>query len=124
MVAKVYDPPEGLDAPEFGDFQTDGRYDTDGYFKAVEEHREKLAQWCRDNASSPSDLIGKTIRFQVADGYAQYMVCSTRPLELLHLDYVDGYEADPILLRGLTLTDVKDLVGRAERLAEIFGGRS
>jgi hypothetical protein len=121
MPATVYSTPEGLDAPEFDAFMKgDGGFDGDAYFKACAEHCERVAAWCRENSGSKNDLVGKTISFPVADGRAEYMVYTTKPLALIHLPYVDGYQADPILLRGLRVTDVRDLVERSERLASLF----
>jgi hypothetical protein len=39
------------------------------------------------------------------------MVLSERPLRLVHLDLGDGYTVEPSLLRGLTLAEVRRMVG-------------
>ncbi len=126
MAAKVYATPEGIDAPEFEDYmgETGRGFDGDAYFKACDEHRAAVAAWCREAATSTSELIGETITFPVADGRAEYMVYTTKPLALIHLPYVDAYEADPILLRGLRVADVERLVASRRNLAELFGHRS
>lgn len=126
MAARVYSTPEGLDAPDFGAFigSESGGFDSEGYFAAVESHRESVAAWCRENTGSRNPLVGECIRFGVADGRAEYMVYTTSPLALIHLPYVDAYEADPILLRGLRVSDVKQMVKSDKAIAEIFGRRS
>lgn len=130
MAAKVYTTPEEYPEPQFDEFFGENHhFDSDGYFKACDEHRQALGEWCRQvnreagrrvGATSP---IGKTISFPVADGRAEYMVYTTTPLALLHLDYGDGYQVNDIMMRGLRLSDVKEMVSRDERLAEMFGGR-
>lgn len=62
------------------------------------------------------------IRFQVADGYAQYAVYSRKPLQLIHIPYGDAYQADPILLRGLRASDVTAMLEREKRLKKLFAG--
>lgn len=123
MGAVVYTTPEGLDAPDFDSFMESGSggFDSEAYFAACTEHREKVAAWCQQNTDSRDKIVGKTIAFGVADGRAEYMVYRTKPLSLIHLDYLDGYNADPILLRGLRVSDVRDLVEQGERRAAIFG---
>jgi hypothetical protein len=87
---------------------------------ALTELRDRVRA---EDDSSP--LIGKVIRFQVADGYAEYMVASIVPrLELIHLDVFDGYTAHPALIRGLLVVEAKEMVDREERLKEIFRRRS
>lgn len=127
MAAKVFSTPDGLDVPEFDDFRDGHGYDTDAYFKACDEHRVKVADWCKANSDSArlhGNIVGKTISFGVADGRAEYMIYRHSPLSLIHLDYSDGYMADEILLRGLNLTDCKRLARSAENLRSIFGGKS
>ena len=36
--------------------------------------------------------VGEIVRFAVADGYAEYMVVSMRPLSLIHIPLGDAYE--------------------------------
>ena len=59
-------------------------------------------------------LVGKTVRWQRADGYAVYMVATEHPLRLVHLDLGDGYQVEASLIRGLTLTDVGLMVQQDE----------
>jgi hypothetical protein len=123
MPAKVWAPPEGYEEPRFDDFMGSEthRFDNEGYFKACDEHQERLAQWCREN--SDSDIAGETIDFPIADGRAVYMVLSTRPLELIHLSYGDGYQIDEMMLRGMRVSDVRRLVAQRKALEKLFGGK-
>jgi hypothetical protein len=128
MGATVYSTPEHLPEPDFGDFFGKEDKGAEAYFAAIAEHTEKLAAWCRGEHESvgvrPGPLVGEVISWPVADGKAQYMVYTTKPLALLHLDYGDGYQVDPIMIRGLRVTDVKEKVRQAKALSEIFGRRS
>lgn len=53
------------------------------------------------------DLVGEIVKFQVADGYAQYMIEKHRPFTLVHLDILDGYHANPATIRGYRLKDAQ-----------------
>lgn len=124
----IYATPESLPEPEFGDFMNKGdghRFDNTGYFEAIKNHRKELAEWCqqqhRNAGGRANKLIGKTIAFPIADGRAEYMIYSTSPLQVIHLNYGDGYQASDITMRGLRLADVKQMVAQDEKLAEIFG---
>lgn len=122
MGATVYSCPEELPEPDFGSFRTeDGGYDVDAYFAACLKHEEAVSTWAREN--SPSDLAGEIIRYPVADGKASYVVYTTKPLALIHLNGGDGYEIDPMMLRGMRVSDVRDAVRHQKALAEIFGSR-
>jgi hypothetical protein len=68
-------------------------------------------------------ICGEEIAFQIADGYARYLVKCERPLTLIHIDIGDGYQADPILIRGLRLKDCQAMIERSRFMAELFSGR-
>jgi hypothetical protein len=52
--------------------------------------------------------VGALISWQVADGYATYIVVQEQPLQVAHIDYCDGYTVDPIMIRGLQLSDIEE----------------
>lgn len=62
-----------------------------------------------------------TISFPVADGYAVYEV---RGSTLHHVPVGDAWQVHPALLRGLTKTEVKEMLERERRLAELFSKKS
>ena len=112
-MAKVYSAPENIKC----------EYDYRNFNYEREQAKEEayikeLEQFCKKNTSSKSNLVGKTIQTGVADGYAVYMVYNTKPLELIHLEIGDAWNADRIWLRGLKLADVKQMV----ESAKLFGG--
>ena len=55
----------------------------------------------------------ETIRWPVADGYALYRVTSAKPLKVQHLHFGDGYSVFPETIRGLTISDVANMVARS-----------
>lgn len=87
-------------------------YPTD--WKNWQEHDEKyikrLKSWVLKNTKSENEIIGEIIRFSVADGQALYMIANIKPLEVIHIPVGDAWQADPILLRGLRLSDVKQKI--------------
>lgn len=124
MAATVYSTPEELPEPVFDEFFTEGgSFNSKAYFEACAEHTAAMAAWVRER--SDSDIAGETISFPVADGKAIYMVYTTSPkLWLIHLAYVDGYQVDPMMLRGMRVADVREKVRQEKAIAEIFGRRS
>ena len=73
----------------------------------------------------PNDeLAGEILQFQVADGYAQYLVKSSKPLTLQHVQDGDGYSVHHALIRGLRLEDVRDQVESHRKMRELFPGSS
>jgi hypothetical protein len=121
-MAKVYRAPEGYDAPDFADAFVDGRYNMEADDRATSAYIARLAEWCRDRHEG--DLVGEVVRFQIADGYAQYMVMSHRPLALIHLPIHDAWSIPEAHARGLRLSDLRKMVEGERRLAELFARKS
>jgi len=95
-MGKVYGGVQGINKPEFGsDFKT--------YEKACDAYCEAIVDYAKHNGSGTAK--GKEIRFQVADGYARYVVLSLKPVQLIHLDVMDGYTFQ--YANRLTATDVQ-----------------
>lgn len=70
-------------------------------------------------ADNPGDeLAGEEIKFQVADNYARYVVVSSKPLQLIHLTFGDGYTYQYIT--RLRLSDIQQEVQKAKRWASLF----
>lgn len=81
-----------------GDWQTGS--------KAQQAALEELEK--RSDALPEGEVVGAVIQFQVADGYAVYLVTKAKgnAIELKHIDYGDGYTIPPAHIRGLTRADV------------------
>lgn len=120
-MAKVFAPPAGIKAPNFADmFDENGRYSREKDDALTAAYLDEL----RAEAIVTHDIVGEVIRFQIADGYAQYMVWSVKPLELIHLPLGDAWSIPEAHARGLRLSDVRDMVEREKRIAALFASRS
>jgi len=71
-------------------------------------------------AKNPGDMVGETLHWGVADGSAVYMVVKQKPLLVAHVNVGDGYRVDPIMIRGLRLSDVRERVARDKAMAKLF----
>lgn len=107
-MAKVYR--SNIEAPGVS---FDGNWEQDAL-----EYHEKVRETCIANCSHK--LAGEIVRFGVADGYAEYMVYSVRPLALLHLETLDCYQIPEAHSRGLTLSDIKKMVEWEKNLSALF----
>ena len=58
--------------------------DSERYIKELTNHIKDMGYKGKN--------VGEIIRFAVADGYAEYMVLSMKPLKLIHLPLMDTYE--------------------------------
>jgi hypothetical protein len=118
-MAKVFAPPAGFDPPGIGDYMTDGRYDREKCERLEREFIERLTVEAKA-AGGTGALVGSVLRFPTADSYAQYLVWSERPLTLVHLPLGDGWSIPAAHARGLRISDVRDMVERDRRMAEMF----
>ncbi len=113
MGAKVYRAPTDF-VPDYR--ATDWRAREDAYIADLAAQARR---------ARPADkLAGRVISWQRADGFARYMVWSSSPLALVHLDLGDGYSVEAALLRGLRVTDVKAKVAADDRLAAYFADKA
>lgn len=122
-MGKVYREPKGIKPPELRDFMKDGvssRDYWDAYVKAEAEYEGKVKAWARENGSGK--YAGEVVRFQVADGYAQYVVVSLRPVKLIHLSAGDGYSF-PYVER-LTAADLRKQIDAERAFAELFKSKA
>jgi hypothetical protein len=115
MAAKVFSTPTGIDAPDFGDAFVNGGYSINKESELRSEFLDKLRGWLKANKYT-GPLAGKVVRWPIADGYAEYMVVSLRPLTLIHLPLGDAWRMPAPFERGLTAADIRDQVERAKKL--------
>ncbi len=99
MAATAHQAPEGFEAPARSDYLTEGQYDCEKSIEADNAYLKRFAAEFRKNGSS--DLLVEVIRFQRGDGYAQYMVWNTRPLQLIWIELGDAWSVEPMSLRGM-----------------------
>ena len=116
-MAKAFAPPE-----EVGDFEFDfSNYDHNKYDAAETTYTARLKAALPKYSKTPEDpIVGEIVRTPRADGYAQYLVLSTRPLELVHLPVGDAWRADPAWIRGLRLSDVRKMIEDDKELHALF----
>ena len=120
-MAEVYTTPEGFrDPPHYEGGEGTMQEAFDALWKAEEEWLAELVEWCLTNTDSRSELIGEVIRFPRGDGYAQYMVFRTKPLTLLHIPLGDNWDLPEYQLRGLRVSDVRELVRSERAVRELF----
>lgn len=71
---------------------------------------EEAAFWAKLDAAEaklgPTDVVGVRMQFQIADGYAEYVVTKAKPLTLAHIGAGDGYQIGAAHMRGLRVEDV------------------
>lgn len=108
-------------APEEITWEMPKEWGRDVLGKSLNEYEEKVRAWIKENTACKDPIVGEIVKTGVADGYACYMVASTKPLQLIHMEYLDAWHADRVWLRGLRLSDVRAMVERDKNFASIFG---
>jgi hypothetical protein len=117
MAANIYDVPDEIKVPNLN-FRDVPKYNAE-----IVEFRKQMKQWCIDRmarANVTQEGVGETIQFPVADGYAEYIVAATKPLELIHLPIWDAYQFQ--YAHRLTKKDVLDRIKGNKALNKLFGG--
>ena len=85
MSATIFTITEKFPTPEL-DF---ANFDHAKYNKDNDDYIAKVKKFLLSQKSGKN--IGEILNFPVADGSAQYMVASMRPLQLVHLELGDAY---------------------------------
>lgn len=109
-MAKIFSAPNEIKTPQL-DFAN-----TDAYEGQWKEFEEKLREWCLKRKNEK--YVGKIISFPVADGSAMYMVASMKPVELIEMDYLDGYQFQYVHL--LTAKEVKEQIDLREQFEKAW----
>ena len=105
-MAKIYRTPDEIKRPSFeGDWEANEQK----YLKEVKD-------FCLNRKKGKN--VGEIIKFPACDGYAEYMVASMRPLELIHLEHMDAYTFQYVHL--LTAKEVNEQIDNQKRLAEML----
>lgn len=117
MSAKIYRTPEHIKLPKF-DLMT---YNREQHIKDEDNFIAELKQHIK-NYGYTGKNSGEIIKFQVADGYALYMVLKMRPLSLIHLPLGDGYQIQ--YAQNLTAKDVQQKIDQEKALNIIFSKKN
>lgn len=91
-------------------------YPTD--WSAYEKHDADYIESVRKTIKSADPYAGKVLQVSHADGYAQYMVKSLKPVVLIHLPVGDAWDA-PYVHR-MTANDIKWEIGRRAEMTAMF----
>lgn len=73
----------------------------------------------RSDALAPGQLEGLLFSHPVADGKAYYLVTKAEPLELQHVDFLDGYALPAAHIRGLEKEDLTHFAEMRRRLVDL-----
>ena len=89
-----------------------------------QEHWDQEKAWEQKvvdfaKAHGSGQYRGEVYRWQIADGYASYVVFRLKPLELIWLNTGDAWSMPDVVARGLTAADVKKQIGFERRWAEL-----
>jgi len=124
MMAKIYDAPQEMKTPDFT-YDQNGHPDIQKYKEDNEKYIKELKVLLlkRKNIlsgtwSGPEKYVGEIVRFPVADGHAEYMVASMKPLELVHLPLSDAWYAADVHL--LTAKEVTERLVSEKKMKELF----
>jgi hypothetical protein len=112
-MGKIYQPPNEIGPPP--KFQVSISYKE--MVKLEEDWVKRLRKWCKDN-SKEAEYIGDIVKQPVADGYAQYMIFSLKPVFLIHLELGDAYEFE--WAHRWTAKDIKMIIEKTKELNNIL----
>lgn len=111
-MGKVYSPPEEIQPPKY-DYSKGFNFDE--YERLNAAYVQKVVDYCM--AEGSGEFKGKEIQFGVGDGYARYVVFSTKPVVLIHLSVSDGWQYQ--YANRLTAKDIAEEVRRAGAWAKL-----
>jgi hypothetical protein len=117
-MANVYNVPNEIEVPVF-DFEN-----IEEWQRKEAEFVVKLKDWCvarMQRANVVDECVGEVIKFPVADGYAEYMVAATKPVQLIHLPLGDAWCFQ--YANRLTKKDIVEKVNQQKNIAKFFADR-
>lgn len=110
-MATIFNSPDQVKVPEL-DFKNFEQYEKD-----CEKYKEDLKTWLNKNGYNGKN-VGEIIQFPVADGYAEYMVASMKPVKLVHLPLMDAWRFQYVHL--MTAKEIQAKIDGQNRLKELF----
>ena len=113
-MAKIFEVPKEVEIPVLN-FR-----DIKGYNEACEKFTTDLKAHLNKMGYN-EEYTGEIARFPVADGKAEYMVISLKPVMLVHLPLWDAWNYQHI--NRLKAVDIKQNIDTAKKLAQMFGGK-
>lgn len=70
------------------------------------------------------EVVGAFVRFQIADGYANYVVTKAKPLTLQCVALGDGYQIPMAHMRGIRKADILAMIKQEKAWNELFKKKS
>jgi hypothetical protein len=110
-MATIFNTPDGVKVPEL-DFRNIEQYEKD-----CETFKVELKAWLNKNGFNGKN-VGEIIQFPVADGYAQYMVASMKPVKLVHLPLWDAWHFEYAHL--MTAKEIQAKIDGQNSLKKLF----
>ena len=114
-MGKIYSAPKEIAVPSYTNFKC---YDL--YEKACDEYVEKIQEYARK--LNPCPEAGEIVYFPVADGQAQYVVVSLKPVTLIHLDIGDAWDFQ--YANRLTASDIRKKIKAQKVIQELFKNKT
>jgi len=115
MAATVYAPIQEVEVPRFI-----AREPYEDYLKREGKYLKDAKKALKERGFGGKNF-GEILKFQVADGYARYMVVSMRPLRLMHLPLDDAYNFPYAHL--LTAKEVNNQLAVQKKWDELFSSK-
>jgi hypothetical protein len=111
IMADIYSAPKEIKLPklDFTDMQV--------YNKDCERYVSDLVKHIKDMGYKGKN-VGEIVRFAVADGYAEYMVLSMKPMKLIHIPLGDAYEFQYAHL--MTASEINKKLEGQKIMAKLF----
>jgi hypothetical protein len=110
-MADIYSAPKEVKLPilDWNKVQ-DYTRDCDRYIKDLTQHIKDMGYKGKN--------VGEIVKFAVADGYAEYMILSMRPLKLIHIPLGDAYEFPYAHL--MTASEINKKLDTQKMLEQLF----
>ena len=104
----------------YPDFPKEADY-PENFYGLLKAGQDAIDRLCDNSLALKQDeVIGGLLRFPVADGYAYYLVVKDNPLTLQWVDFLDGYQVETALIRGLRRTDIVRKLVRDRTIHALF----
>ncbi len=103
-----------------GSLQSFGKLENESWTEHDARTKKLMEElWDQSDNLPKGQVVGGIISFPVADGHAYYQVVKEKPLQLAHVNFMDGWHANPITIRGLKLADVKLMLSRDKAMPKL-----
>jgi hypothetical protein len=110
-MAEIYSAPKEVRLPKL-DFSN-----MQDYNKDCNRYVSDLVKHIKDMGYKGKN-VGEIVKFAVADGYAEYMVLSMKPMRLVHIPLGDAYEFPYAHL--MTAKEITKKLDAQKKLAQLF----